>query len=56
MVGADTSGIIKEIQAEDRAIRERGQVRTPDLVRELLLFFGIQVFVLASIVLFHLYD
>ena len=46
--------IFRFIQAEDRAIRERGRQGGVSLVRELLVFFGIQMGVLVTVLLYLL--
>jgi hypothetical protein len=42
------------IQAEDRAIRERGRCEGGSLIRELLYFFAIQMAVLSFVLLYTL--
>jgi len=50
------SGFLQSIQEEDLAIRNRGlSVANVPLMKELSLFFGIQLLVLAAVAIYHFY-
>jgi len=49
------AGFLKAIQAEDQAIRNRGTAGSATLVKELSLFFGIQLLILAAVASYHFY-